>query len=202
LAASQACRILPPVNVAYHMMNSPVGLLFLARTPKGFRYIEFMDRKSLKRVIASHEDALPGATWIPSLLELKPAVEQLVAYFNGGLVDFELPLDLHGSDFQLKVWKALRAVPFGDTRSYGDIAKSMRQPRSSRAVGLANQQNPLAIVVPCHRVIGADKSLGGYSGGATRKRWLLEHEAAHRRRLETQGEVFAAAGPAPRRTKR
>jgi len=194
--------ILPRVNVAYHMMNSPVGLLFLARTPRGIRYIEFMDRKSLKRVIASHEAALPGATWTPSLLELKPAVEQLDAYFNGGLIEFELPLDLHGSDFQLKVWSALRTVAFGDRRSYTDIAKAIKQPRSSRAVGLANQQNPIAIVVPCHRVIGADKSLGGYSGGATRKRWLLDHEAAHRRRLETQGEVFAAAGPAPRRTRR
>lgn len=190
------------MNVAYHMMNSPLGLLFIARTPKGFRYVEFMDRKSLKRVIASHEAELPGATWTPSLLEVKPAVEQLNSYFNGGLVEFELPLDLYGSEFQLKVWNALRAVAFGDTRSYSDIAKSIRQPRSSRAVGLANQQNPLAIVVPCHRVIGADRSLGGYSGGATRKRWLLDHEGTHRRRLETQGEVFAAAGSAPRRTKR
>ena len=196
MAAPQAYRILPPVNLVYHMMNSPVGLLFLARTPKGLRYLEFMDRKGLKRVIASHEAELPGATWTPSLLDLKPAVEQLVAYFNGGLVEFELPLDLHGTEFQSKVWNALRAVPFGDTRSYTDIAKAIRQPRSSRAVGLANQQNPIVLVVPCHRVIGADRSLGGYSGGATRKRWLLDHEAQHRTRLESQGEVFAAAGPA------
>jgi O-6-methylguanine DNA methyltransferase len=190
------------VNVAYHMMNTPVGLLLLASTAKGLRYVEFMDRKALKKVIANHEPELPGARWTPSLLELKPVVEQLGAYFNGGLVEFEVPLDLHGSEFQLKVWRALREIPFGDTRSYGEVARAIRQPRSSRAVGLANQQNPLAIVVPCHRVIGADGSLGGYSGGAKGKRWLIEHEAAHRRRLETQGEVFAAAGPAPRRTKR
>lgn len=190
------------MNVAYHMMNSPVGLLFLARTPKGYRWIEFMDRRSLKRVIAEHEAELPGAAWAPSLRELKPAVEQLDAYFNGGLVAFELPMDLHGSEFQLKVWNALRRVPYGDTRSYGDVAKEIRQPRSGRAVGLANQQNPLAIVIPCHRVVGADRTLGGYSGGVARKRWLLDHEAKHRRRLESQGEVFAAAAPAPRRTKR
>jgi O-6-methylguanine DNA methyltransferase len=184
------------------MMNSPVGLLFLARTAKGYRWLEFMDRKPLKRVIASHEAELPGATWTPSLLDVKPAVEQLDAYFNGGLVEFELPLDLHGTEFQLKVWNALRTVPFGDTRSYGQIAKAIRQPRASRAVGLANQQNPLAIVIPCHRVIGADRSLGGYSGGVTRKRWLLGHEATHRKRLETHGEVFATAGAPPRRSKR
>src|SRR5262245_8081285 len=122
------------VRVAYHMMASPVGLLFLARTERGLRYLEFMDRKSLKRMIASHAVSIPDATWEPSLLDLKDAVEQLDAYFNGMLQEFDLPLDAVGSEFQHKVWSALRQIPFGQTRSYGQIAKTIRQPKASRAV--------------------------------------------------------------------
>lgn len=183
--------MLGPMNLAYHMMSTPVGLLFLARSPKGLRHLEFMDRRSLKRMIAGHAEEHPDATWQPSLLELKPYVEQLDAYFNGGLVEFDVPLDLHGSEFQLKVWKALLAIPYGETRSYGQIAKEIDQPRASRAVGLANNQNPIAIVVPCHRVIGADGSLTGYGGGMPKKKWLLAHEATHSRRMASQGELFA-----------
>jgi methylated-DNA-[protein]-cysteine S-methyltransferase len=183
--------MLGSMTLFYHMMSTPVGLLFLARTPKGLRHLEFMDRKSLKRMIAGHASEQPDARWEPSLLELKPYVEQLDAYFNGGLVEFDLPLDLKGSEFQLKVWKALRAIPFGETRSYGQLAKQIRQPRATRAVGLANNQNPIVIVVPCHRVIGADGSLTGYGGGLPKKRWLLEHEATHARRLATPPDLFA-----------
>jgi methylated-DNA-[protein]-cysteine S-methyltransferase len=181
------------------MVSSPVGLLFLARTSRGLRYLEYMDRKSLKRMIASHAEALPGAVWEPSLLELKGPVEQLEAYFNGSLQEFEVPLDPEGSEFQHKVWKALAQIPFGETRSYGAIAAAIGQPRASRAVGLANNQNPIAIVVPCHRVIGANGSLTGYGGGVNRKRWLLDHEAQHRRRLTTPspGDLFAGASREP-----
>jgi methylated-DNA-[protein]-cysteine S-methyltransferase len=179
------------MRIAYHMMSSPVGLLFLARTPKGLRHLEFMDRKSLKRMIASHAAEHPDAKWEPSLLDLKPYVEQLDAYFNGGLVEFDLKLDLVGSEFQLKVWRALCTIPFGETRSYGQIAKQIRQPRATRAVGLANNQNPVVIVVPCHRVVGADGSLTGYGGGLPKKKWLLEHEATHSKRLAAQGDLFA-----------
>jgi methylated-DNA-[protein]-cysteine S-methyltransferase len=180
-------------------MSSPVGLLFLARTERGLRYLQFMDRKSLKRLIASHEDDAPGATWEPSLLELKPAVDQLGAYFNGMLHEFELPLDPVGSDFQHKVWKALSQIPFGETRTYGQIAKAIRQPKSPRAVGLANNQNPIAIVVPCHRVIGANGSLTGYGGGLPRKRWLLDHEARFAGRQQTLQEMFVGTGSKNRR---
>ena len=158
------------------MMNSPVGLLFIARTSKGLRYCQYMDRKSLKRMIASHEAEVPDATWEPSLLELKSVTEQLESYFNGGLVEFEIPLERDGSEFQLKVWGALEKIPYGETRTYGQIATAIDQPRATRAVGLANNQNPIAIVVPCHRVIGADGSLTGYGGGLERKQWLLSHE--------------------------
>ncbi len=177
------------------MMSSPVGLLFLARSATGLRHLEFMDRKSLKRMIASREERTPGATWEPSLLDLKDTVDQLDAYFNGLVREFDLPLDPVGSEFQLKVWKALREIPFGETRTYGQIARAVRQPKATRAVGLANNQNPIAIIIPCHRVIGADGSLTGYGGGLPRKRWLLEHEARHNLRTATTQDLFAGTAP-------
>ena len=181
------------------MMASPVGLLFLARTEKGLRHLQFMDRKSLKRLIASHAEKIPDATWEPSLLDLKDVVEQLDAYFNGMLHQFEVPLDPVGSEFQVKVWKALSQIPYGQTRSYGQIAKTIRQPKASRAVGLANNQNPIAIIVPCHRVIGADGSMTGYGGGLPRKRWLLEHEARFAAMQATTQEMFVGAASKSRR---
>ncbi|MEK7331653.1 MAG: methylated-DNA--[protein]-cysteine S-methyltransferase [Candidatus Eisenbacteria bacterium] len=188
--------MLAAVRLAYHMMSAPppIGLLFLARTAKGLRYLEFMDRKSLKRMIASHEEECPDATWEPSLLELKGMTEQLASYFLGTLHEFEMPLDLVGSEFQTRAWRALRRIPFGATRTYGDIARAIDQPKAARAVGLANHDNPLAIVIPCHRVIGANGSLTGYGGGMNRKRWLLEHEARHSKPAGRQGDLFAAAG--------
>jgi AraC family transcriptional regulator of adaptative response/methylated-DNA-[protein]-cysteine methyltransferase len=185
--------MLAAMRIVYHMANSPVGLLFVARTPRGLRHLEFMDRRSLKRCIAEHEAEHPGAEWVASLLELKPVVEQLESYFNGGLVEFEAPLDLAGSELELKVWKALLTIPFGETRTYRQIAAAVDQPRATRAVGLAIHENPLAIVVPCHRVIGADGSLTGYTGGVPKKRWLLDHEATHAKRLGLVAEPLAAA---------
>ena len=188
--------MLRSVRLAYHMMSAPppIGLLFLARTAKGLRYLEFMNRKSLKRMIAAHPEAGPEATWEPSLLELKSVTEQLESYFLGTLHEFEIPLDPVGSEFQLKVWSALGRIPFAQTRSYGEIARAVNQPRAARAVGLANHDNPIAIVIPCHRVIGADGRLTGYGGGMPRKRWLLEHEARHGRPVERPGDLFTAAG--------
>ena len=190
------------MRIAYHMMASPVGLLFLARSERGLRYLEFMDRRSIKRMIAAHEADAPGAHWEPSLLDLKETVDQLDAFFNGMLREFDVPLDLAGSDFQRKVWKALSTIPYGETRTYGQIAKLVKQPRASRAVGLANNQNPIAIVVPCHRVIGADGSLTGYGGGLPKKRWLLEHETRHNLRAATAQELFAGTAQRDGRPRR
>ena len=188
--------MLPLVRLAYHMMSapSPIGLLFLARTAKGLRYLEFMERRSLKRMIATHEKDCPGATWDASLLELKAITEQLGSYFLGTLREFEIPIDPVGSEFQLDVWRELCRIPFGETRTYGDIARAVDRPKATRAVGLANHDNPLAIVIPCHRIIGADGSLTGYGGGLNRKRWLLEHEAKHAKPAGRTGDLFAAAG--------
>lgn len=165
------------MRFAYHVASSPLGLLFLAGTDRGLRYLEFMDKRSLKRMIESHAAHLPDAKWEPSLLELKEVVDQLDSYFSGVRTDFDVRLDPVGSEFQLAVWKALRGIPFGETRSYGQIARRVGQPNAARAVGLANHDNPIAIVIPCHRVVGADGSLTGYGGGLPRKRWLLDHEA-------------------------
>ncbi len=106
------------------------------------------------------------------------AATQLAAYFAGELQAFDLPLAAGGTAFQQRVWAALKEIPFGQTWSYGQLALHIGAPGASRAVGLANGRNPLSIVVPCHRVIGANGSLTGYGGGLERKRWLLAHEQA------------------------
>src|SRR5215207_3742601 len=109
----------------------------------------------------------------------RDAEEQLGAYFAGELTDFDLPLAPSGSAFQLRVWAALTQIPYGETRSYGEIASTVGRPDAFRAVGATNGRNPIAVVVPCHRVIGSDGSLIGYGGGLDRKRILLELEAEH-----------------------
>jgi methylated-DNA-[protein]-cysteine S-methyltransferase len=105
------------------------------------------------------------------------AAEQLEAYFAGLLTEFDLPLNPVGTQFQRRVWAGLQAIPYGQTWSYSDLARKIGQPTAVRAVGLANGRNPIALVIPCHRVIGADGSLTGYGGGLDRKRFLLDLEA-------------------------
>ncbi len=124
--------------------------------------------------------AFPGevprcATPNPNAL-VREAAAQLRDYFAGRRTAFDLPLHPVGTAFQRRVWQALCTVPHGETASYGEIAAAIGNPRASRAVGLANGHNPIAIVVPCHRIIGRDGALTGYGGGLERKRWLLEHE--------------------------
>jgi len=107
---------------------------------------------------------------------IKKAAAQLDEYFNGKRKVFNLPLNLNGTEFQINVWKALQTIPFGETRSYGEIARMIGKPKASRAVGMANNRNPIVIIVPCHRVIGHDGSLTGFGGGLELKRQLLELE--------------------------
>jgi methylated-DNA-[protein]-cysteine S-methyltransferase len=174
-------------------MSSPLGLLFLARTERGLRFLDFLERKSLKRAFAAHAESVPDAKWEPSLLQLKPVVDQLDSYFCGNLTRFDLRLDLAGTEFQLKVWQALCRIPYGATCAYGQIAKALGQPGAARAVGLANNHNPVPIIVPCHRVIGADGSLTGYGGGLPRKRKLLDLEARYARPVSRSGSRFTAS---------
>ena len=115
--------------------------------------------------------ALPHGAALTAL-----AAEQLQAYFAGNLQQFSLPLAAGGTAFQQQVWQALTTVPYGKTASYGDIAKAINNPKGVRAVGLANGKNPIGIIVPCHRVIGANGTLTGYAGGVDKKAWLLVHE--------------------------
>ena len=116
-------------------------------------------------------------SWRESAAQLAAAREQLEAYFAGELREFSLPLAPHGTPYQRRVWSELERIPFGVTTSYGAIAAAIGHPTGARAVGAANGQNPIAIVVPCHRVIGHNGTLTGYGGGLERKSWLLEHEA-------------------------
>ena len=118
---------------------------------------------------------------------LAQTARQLAEYFAGKRRTFDLPLAPRGSGFQERVWRALLRIKFGETRSYGEIARAIGRPSASRAVGAANGRNPIAIIVPCHRVIGANGQLTGYGGGLPIKEWLLAHERA-------QGDLFARAG--------
>lgn len=117
--------------------------------------------------------------------ELKPAVDQLAEYFEGKRTHFELKLNPEGTEFQKKVWKKLEEIPFGKTISYQQIANQLGDPKVIRAAASANGKNPIAIIIPCHRVIGSDGSLTGYAGGLHRKKWLLEHESPSK-----QGVLF------------
>ena len=126
----------------------------------------------------SYRRARPGGALTPTSTR---SGGQLAEYFAGTRMDFELTLNPAGTPFQLTVWSALREIPYGATASYGKIAAAIGRPDAARAVGWANGQNPIPIIVPCHRVIGADGSLTGYGGGLPAKRWLLAHEAGARR---------------------
>ena len=114
--------------------------------------------------------------WDDAVTPFPETRQQLAAYFAGDLTQFTLPLALQGTLFQQQVWGALQTIPYGTTLSYGELATQIGQPKASRAVGMANGRNPISIVVPCHRVIGANGRLTGYGGGLERKQWLLNHE--------------------------
>lgn len=153
----------------YTTMESPIGRLLLQS-----------DGAALIGLYMDHPSSPPpgGGGWMQdgTVDPLPDAVQQLVEYFGGRRHKFELPLALGGTPFQRRVWSMLQEIPYGATWSYGELALRIDRPNASRAVGLANGRNPVSIVVPCHRVIGADGSLTGYGGGVERKRWLLLHE--------------------------
>ena len=119
----------------------------------------------------------------------KDVAEQFDAYFAGELTTFDVEMELAGTPFQRRVWSQLCEIPYGATVSYGELAQRIASPRASRAVGLANGRNPIAIIVPCHRVIGADGSLTGYGGGLERKTCLLEHESYHSSNVDREPSI-------------
>ncbi len=161
-----------PTRRGHVVLASPVGPLTLVAENGELTGLYFGTHQH-----APSLDSL-GAPGDPAAAPFAAAASQLAAYFAGELTSFDLPLAPAGSEFQLSVWAALRTIPYGQTRSYGQLARQIGRSTASRAVGLANGRNPIAVVIPCHRVIGSDGSLTGYGGGLDRKRYLLDLECA------------------------
>jgi len=155
----------------YDFFDSPIGPLVLVCGDDGM----------LTELHLPHggEPGHVAPEWQRAPERLRDAHAQLSAYFAGKLLTFDLPLAPRGTEFQRQVWDELLQIPFGDTTSYADVARRIGRPNAVRAVGAANGANPIAIIVPCHRVIGADGTLTGYGGGLPAKRWLLDHERHH-----------------------
>ncbi len=154
-------------KASYTWMDSPVGRLLIAGDEAGLRQVLFAEGRAEVR---------PRPEWRDDAGAFTEAVRQLRAYFEGGLRRFDLPLAPEGTPFQLRVWRELLNIPYGETISYGELARRIGKPKGSRAVGLANGANPISIVIPCHRVIGSNGKLTGYGGGLKNKEWLLALE--------------------------
>ena len=159
-----------PETIHYSLMDSPVGTLLLAASDRGLRCLHF------------YRGALPepgkNEVWVESASHLRCYQDRILSYFRGELRDFDFELDLVGTDFQKKCWNALRTIPYGQTCSYAELARKVGRPTAFRAVGQANHRNPVAIIVPCHRVVGSNGTLTGYGGGLEVKEQLLLLEGA------------------------
>ncbi len=143
-------------------LNTPVGTLEIKGDIDGLAFVNFIDPEE------SESKIIPES--------LQNTVQQLSEYFEGNRTNFKLKLNPEGTFFQKKVWQQIKDIPFGKTASYQEIANQLGDPKAIRAAASANGKNPIAIIIPCHRVIGSDGSLIGYAGGLHRKKWLLEHE--------------------------
>ena len=170
-------------TIFYEHFDTPIGMLTIAADADGLRHIEFADNRH----------PVDRTRWIPGARDevaevLAATREQLREYFAGVRRDFDLPLRPQGTPFQLEVWRTLATIPWGATWSYRDLARAIGKPDAMRAVGAANGRNPLPIVLPCHRVIGADGSLTGFGGGLPIKRALLQLEGALA--VERSGDLF------------
>lgn len=171
------CRPLGDGLVVAATLDTPLGPMLGAATDEGICLLEFTDRRMLPTQLTIIDRRL-GRIVPGRHAHLERLADQLDAYFGGRLQHFSVPLSSPGSTFEVAVWEELRAIPVGETRSYDSLATSLGRPGAARAVGRANGMNRIAIVIPCHRVIGADGSLTGYGGGLWRKQRLLELEAA------------------------
>jgi methylated-DNA-[protein]-cysteine S-methyltransferase len=172
----------------WRMSSSPAGPLLLAAWERGLALLEF-DRG----VFPPRNRHFRETEWRESAARLRPWARELEQYFAGNRRQFTPALDLRGTEFQRRCWRALLAIPYGETRTYAQIARAVGRPRGFRAVGMANHDNPIAIVVPCHRVIASDGTLGGYGGGLEVKRRLLELEGV---KFAPQMNLFRVAGVA------
>ena len=158
--------------------DSPIGSLGVASTELGLAYVALphASGRGLEGHLAQH---FPSARVGEDIAANQSAVTQILAFLEGATTVFELALDLRGTPFQCEVWQTLREIPFGETRSYAQVAQSVCRPTAFRAVGSANGANPVSLVVPCHRVVSSDGSLGGYGGGRELKARLLAMERSH-----------------------
>jgi len=162
-------------NLYYSEMDSPIGPIFLVSSEKGLVRVALRSESETDRI--THIKAeFPDACFIEDAGKNREAARQLQEYFNGSRTNFSLPLDMEGTDFQKKVWNAMLKVPFGRTRSYGQIARDIGNPKACRAVGGSCGKNNIAIVIPCHRIIGSDGSMTGFGGGIPLKKRLLDLE--------------------------
>jgi methylated-DNA-[protein]-cysteine S-methyltransferase len=156
-------------------INSPIGPLRIGVGERGIVSLDFAAEATAPRATTSPPP--PEAAEV-----LRRTREELGEYFGGVRTSFSVPVDLKGTPFQMRVWAALRRIPYGTTLSYKEIAAAVGNARATRAVGGANHRNPISIIVPCHRVVGSDGQLTGYGGGIGRKEWLLAHERRHSRK--------------------
>ena len=167
-------------NDYYTYYPSPIGILKIEFNNQALLKIEFDDHlREVKNNCQKnfYED--------PEILRIYNLIfDQLNQYFLGKRDSFEIPIQLEGSSFELKVWKYLQNIPYGKTYSYTELAEAIGKPSAARAVGQANSRNPIAVIIPCHRVISADGSIGGYTGGVWRKKWLLKHENNKSKKIE------------------
>ncbi len=168
-----------PAPISITTMPSPIGVLTIAASDAGLRFVMWeVDARSMPSPSESEAESERARIGSQREAILQTATTQLDEYFRGERTDFDVPLDPQGTPFQQSAWAALRAIPYGSTVTYGHQARMLGDVRKSRAVGAANGKNPIGIVVPCHRVVGADGSLTGFAGGLAAKAWLLDHEQA------------------------
>jgi AraC family transcriptional regulator, regulatory protein of adaptative response / methylated-DNA-[protein]-cysteine methyltransferase len=160
-------------------IETPLGPMLAIAGDRGLELLEFVDRRALETELRDLRRSLGIAIVPGDHPVLGQTRDELSEYFAGKRREFTIPLRLQGSDFQLKAWHALCRIPYGETRSYSDMAKTVGSAAAVRAIGRVNGQNRIAIVVPCHRVIRSDGTLCGYGGGRWRKQWLLDHEKEH-----------------------
>jgi methylated-DNA-[protein]-cysteine S-methyltransferase len=164
-----------PMNQTFYTeLESPIGPLLLAGEERGLRWLSFA---------ACRRAAKPKTNWREDRAPFAEVIRQLHSYFASELTKFDLPLVFEGTEFQLRVWHALQEIPYGETVSYGELAKKIGKPKAVRAVGLANGSNPIPIIVPCHRVIGSNGDLTGFGGGLELKKKLLALESRQLRLL-------------------
>ena len=160
-------------------LDTPLGAMLAIAGDEGLCMLEFVDRRMLETQLRVVRQRFGSAIVPGDHKHLQMIARELREYFDGSLKRFTVPLMLRGTPFQMKVWKRLMAIPFGETHSYAAMARDISAPGSQRAVGRANGDNRIAIVIPCHRVVRSDGTLCGYGGGLWRKQWLLEHENRH-----------------------